>query len=117
MSPATAEIPEDYGRRLLPVLVDSFAVTDPDRPFASIPRSVSRIKDGFQDISYRVFARAVNRAAWWLIESLGKAGPGFPTVAYIGPHDLRYPILIFAAIKTGYKGCFLVNVDSLYLNC
>jgi hypothetical protein len=109
MSPATVELPEDCGQRLLPVLIDSLAITDPDRPFASIPRSDSRIEDGFQDISSRAFARAVNRAAWWLAESLGEAGPGFPTVTYIGPHDLRYPILILAAVKTSYKGYLLAK--------
>jgi hypothetical protein len=118
LSTTTTELPDDCGQRLFPVLVDSLATDHPDRPFASIPRSVVSVEDGFQDVDFRAFARAINRAAWWLRDALGDAGQDFPTVTYMGPHDLRYLILIFAAVKTEYKVLFSVEMPlSKYWNC
>ena len=97
----------DYGRRLLPSLIDEIAATDPDRVFLSIPRTAD-IQDGFQDISFQRLAKAIDRCAWWL-EQLLERGKGFPTVAYMGPHDARYLILTFACSKTGLK----VRCDSV----
>ena len=91
----------DYGRRLLPVLVDEISRDDPDRIFISLPLT-SNPEDGFRDISYRSFANAINRAAWWLESKLGK-GQNFETLAYTAPSDIRYPIIAYAAIKAGYK--------------
>lgn len=87
----------NYGKRLLPALVDEIAATDPERTFASIPKS-SDIGDGFLDVSYCKFARAVNRCAWWLTKELGEhVEPKI--VLYMGPLDLRYLIIILAAAK------------------
>ena len=91
----------DFGRRLLPALVDEIATIDPERTFVHIPRS-TRAQDGFQDISYRAFARAVDNCSWWIEQNLGRAR-GFPTIAYMGPQDIRYLVLILACNKTGYK--------------
>jgi len=74
---------EDYGRRLLPVLLDGLARTAPSRIFASIPTSQS-YSTGLKDISMASIARAVDRISWWLDEQLGSA-VGFPTIAYLGP--------------------------------
>ena len=92
--------PPNCGKRLLPTLVDEIAVTDPGRTFASIPKS-SDLVDGFMDISYRKFARAVNRCAWWLTKELGEHTEPKP-VLYLGPLDLRYLIIILAAAKAGH---------------
>lgn len=91
----------DYGRRLLPVLVDELSRDDPERPFVSLPRS-SDPEDGFEDVTYRIFANAINRAAWWLETKLGK-GQNFEVLAYTGPSDIRYPIIAYATVKVGYK--------------
>ncbi len=91
----------DYGRRLLPVLVDEIARNDPQRPFVSLPRS-SNPEDGFEDVTYHSFANAINRAAWWLETKLGKS-QNFEVLAYTGPSDIRYPIIAYAAVKAGYK--------------
>jgi thioester reductase-like protein len=88
-------------QRLLPSLVDEIAQSDPHRVLYSIPKSKD-ISDGFQDIDAATFARAVDRCSWYLEENLGR-GHGFPTLTYMGPQDLVYPILILACIKTGYK--------------
>ena len=93
--------PRNCGRRLLPSLVDDIALTDARRTFVSVPRSAD-LHDGFKDINYSTFATAVNRCAWWIEKELGKSET-FETIGYLGPLDLRYPILLLAAIKTGYK--------------
>lgn len=88
------------GQRLLPSYLDEIARSDPSRILYSITKTKDPA-DGFHDISARVFARAVNRCAWYLEETLGK-GRGFPRLLYIGPQDIVYGILILASIKTGY---------------
>ena len=91
-----------YGRRLLPVLVDELAATEPDRVFISVPYS-KNVEDGFHDIDFRAFARAVNRCSWWIRETFGEPMSTFPTISYFGPHDARYLMLILACNKVGYK--------------
>ena len=90
-----------YGRRLFPILIDEIARDSPTKPFVAIPKS-SNPKDGFFDISYHLFAGAINKCAWWIEKELGRSRD-FGTVAYMGPLDLLYPILIFATVKAGYK--------------
>ncbi|CAN8104059.1 unnamed protein product [Discula destructiva] len=90
----------DVGQRLLPSYLDEIALSDPRRILYSIAKTRDPA-DGFQDISAGVFARAVNRCAWYLEEKLGK-GKDFPKLLYIGPQDLVYGILTLASIKTGY---------------
>jgi hypothetical protein len=89
-----------YGKRLIPVTVDQIAHLTPNKTLACIPFTYD-LKDGFRDVSFGDFARAVDRTAWWLESSLGKSTT-FTTLAYIGPSDLRYFILIIAACKVGY---------------
>ncbi|MCJ1242991.1 hypothetical protein MMC30_000187 [Trapelia coarctata] len=90
-----------YGKRLLPVLLDDLARNAPSRIYASIPTSQS-YSTGLRDVSMAAFARAVDRVSWWMEEQLGSA-VDFPTIAYLGPTDIRYSILVIAAIKTQYK--------------
>ena len=88
------------GKRLLAVCIDHCAEKNPNRVWASIPRS-ERLVDGYKDITYRQFADAIDRASWWLESVLGKGVGNFETFAYSGPKDLRYPVLAMAAIKVG----------------
>ena len=101
---------EDYGRRLIPNIVDQRARSDPQRAVYSIPVSSTDVTRDFKDISARgavysvpvssndvsrgftdisacVFANAVNRIAWWLESELGK-GSSFQAIGYIGPRML-----------------------------
>ena len=73
----------EYGKRLLPNLVDDYARTDPDHVFAIVPKS-SSFEDGFQDITIRTFARAVSEVAH-RIDSVAGKSTKFDTIAYIGP--------------------------------
>ena len=104
MEPQHHSIPENAGERLMTAIIDDVSKSDPQRCFMSIPRS-SDLKDGLRDISYAVIARAIDRCAWWMESLLGR-GVDFPTIAtYLNPMDFRHVILIFGAIKAGYKAC------------
>lgn len=87
--------------RLLPQIVDDLARDEPSRIFTAIPRT-NDISDGLRDVTALEFATAVNRAAWFLEKVLGRSN-SVETLTYIGPSDLRYPILSLAAPKAGYK--------------
>src|SRR6187402_1666980 len=90
-----------YGRRLVPVTIDEIAHETPDRVFTLIPRS-SNLQDGYMNVTYGVFARAVDRASAWLEVTFGRS-ESFETLAYIGPFDLRYYIVVLGATKVGFK--------------
>lgn len=87
---------------LLPNLVDQKASSCPETVLAEYPESADTYKNGYRAITYWQFANAINGAAWWLEKTLGH-GQDFETLAYIGPNDVRYQILLVAAIKVGYK--------------
>ena len=95
-----ASPPPKCGERLLSVLIDELAKEDPERPLVSVARGESA-SDGFEDVSIKTFARAVNRCAWWLEEHIGRSEDDAP-IFYIGPSDILYLIILFAAAKTGH---------------
>ena len=101
------EPPENCGRRLIPHLVDVIAYSEPQRPFVSVPRS-SNLQEGYQDVSYSAFAKAVNRFSWWIEKELGQGQPP-KTIFYLGPLDLRYLIILLAAAKTGHVVSILAS--------
>lgn len=90
----------DFGKRLLPHVLDHHAQTDAGRVYASIPRS-TELSEGFQDVTMAAMANMTNRMSWWLDETLGSTES--TTIAYIGSADLRYAIIFLAAIKCGHK--------------
>lgn len=101
----------ERGKRLLPHLVEQLADEDPNGTWISIPEDNDPSK-GFQDVTYKQLALAVDRAAWWISEHID--GGGAQTLAYIGPSDARYLILILAAVKAGHRLLMLSprNTDS-----
>lgn len=99
MSKFQADMPP--GRRLLLPLLERIAQTDPERVYASIPKT-NYLKDGYTDVTYHELARAVHRAAGWLEDTFGRSST-FETLAYIGLSDIRYFILVLAAPYVGYK--------------
>jgi acyl-CoA synthetase (AMP-forming)/AMP-acid ligase II len=102
----TKQTPE-YGKRLFVHIVDERAQREPDREWVSIPKSSSP-KDGWKKITYKQAANAINRVAHKLVSSTGLPGKGeFPTVAYIGPNDIRYLVFALGAVKAGYKALFI----------
>lgn len=92
---------EDAGRRLLPHVVDEMSETEPDHILYEFPTN-NDVTLPFTKVTARDYANAINRAAWWIDDALGK-GVNFPTIGYTGPQDLRYFIFVIAAVKAGYK--------------
>lgn len=90
----------DHGRTLLSTVIDQRAEANHQRPFASIPIS-NDVHNGFKDISYKIFANAINRCALWIKQQLGLSSD-FETLVYLGANDLRYLLLCMAAVKTGH---------------
>lgn len=83
-------------------IIDDRACSDPQKIFMSIPAGDS-VTDGQRDISYANMAQAINRCAWWIVDTLGK-GVDFPSIAtYMSPMDFRHVVLIFGSIKAGYQ--------------
>lgn len=96
-----------YGKRLLVNIIDERARNEPDREWVSIPNS-SDPKDGWRIITYKHAANAIDCVAHKLVESTGRPADGeFPTVAYIGPSDVRYLVFVFGAVKAGYQALFV----------
>ncbi|KAI9871438.1 MAG: hypothetical protein M1830_002911 [Pleopsidium flavum] len=78
----------EYGRRLIPVIIDEVTRDSPDKIYAAILGLLS-----------------LGRVSFWLDSQFGKIGTS-ETFAYAGPKDLRYTILIVAAIKSGHTVAF-----------
>ncbi|KAI0467693.1 hypothetical protein F4859DRAFT_517855 [Xylaria cf. heliscus] len=98
---------KEYGRRLLPHVVDEIAATEPERECFSVPRS-SNPKDGWKPVTFKQYANAINHVAQRIIYNCGLPPANtFPTIAYIGPNDARYIVLMLAAVKAGYKALFI----------
>ncbi|PYH90579.1 AMP dependent ligase/synthetase [Aspergillus ellipticus CBS 707.79] len=96
---------EFRGQRLLPDIVDYYAHEETDRVFAAVPRS-GNAAEGFEDVNMRAMATAVDHAAWWIdraFEGVSKKS----TLAYVGPSDLRYPIVLLAFMKCGWNAMFI----------
>ncbi|KAI1166564.1 hypothetical protein F5B18DRAFT_54086 [Nemania serpens] len=87
--------------RLLPSLLDDLARSDPSRILYSFAKTKNP-GDGFSDVCAADFARAVDRCAWFIDQTLSP-GKDLPTLVYLGPQDLNYAIVVLASIKTGYK--------------
>ncbi|KAL1967402.1 hypothetical protein VTN77DRAFT_3187 [Rasamsonia byssochlamydoides] len=95
-------------QRLIPSIIDHHASEEPDKIYASIPRDNDDLSQGFRDITYRQLRKAVDKAAFWLKSEIGDATQqgDFEPFAYYGSRDLRYTILLVAAIKIGRKVLF-----------
>ncbi|KAI1505652.1 acetyl-CoA synthetase-like protein [Biscogniauxia marginata] len=92
---------QPYGRRLLPLVLDELAESNPNRLFAAIPKTAN-VTDGFRDITVADLAHCVNFMAQWIEDRFSRSD-NFETISYIGISDLRGPILFQAAVKCGYK--------------
>lgn len=108
------KLPE-YGRRLIVNVVDDYAQNEPDRVFAYSPIS-SEPKEGWRPITYKQLSNAVNYLAHEIVQRVGEKTSqenDFPTMAYIGPNDVRYAIFMLACIKAHHKAFFISPRNSL----
>jgi hypothetical protein len=95
------EVSKDFGKRLLPQVVDLFARYEPHRVYASLPKSQLDLSAGFQDVTMAKLASIVNSMSWEMERTRGQGK--LDTIAYIGPADLRYAVIFLAGVKCGYK--------------
>ncbi|KAL5398579.1 hypothetical protein PMIN04_002250 [Paraphaeosphaeria minitans] len=100
-----------YGKRLMPVMVDEIAAETPDRVCFSIPRTID-LKAGFHDITFQTFANAINKTATFIEREIGRSSM-FETVMYMGLQDVRHFIVLFALMKTGHKVLFSSHRNSV----
>lgn len=106
----------NYGRRLIPQILDELAATEPDRTVLSIA-AFSESSHSFQRINAGAFAKAVDKTAWWL-ESLVGISAKIRPVGYIGPHDVRHILLTYACVKIGCAvSCGIVSSDLTDICC
>ena len=88
-------------------------MSDPTRPFAYTPCSEDS-EQGWKAISYRELATAIDHFAYWLRARAERPSlSDYPTLAYIGPSDIRYIIVMFGCIKAGWKAFFPSPRNSL----
>lgn len=96
-----------YGKRLIPNIIDDLARRDPHQEAFQVPNT-SDPQDGWKIVTWKEYANAINHVARRIVEISGQPKDGtFPTIAYIGPNDARYVVMMVAAIKAGYKALFV----------
>lgn len=102
-------------KQLLPNIIDGMAKTRPWALYAETPRSLTTYDAGYRKVTYCALANAINGVAWLLERKLGR-GKAYETLAYIGPNDLGYVVMILGAVKAGYKvrKCEEGNVTGLF---
>jgi hypothetical protein len=98
---ANIDSPFAFGNRLLAQTLNDLAVLQPERIYASIPKSVN-LSDGFLDVSFRDMERMVSALERW-IEHTWRKSSSFETIAYFGISDLRSVVVFFAAVNSGYR--------------
>ncbi|KAF3069989.1 Iterative polyketide synthase CazM [Trichoderma lentiforme] len=98
---------ETQETRSLINIIDDDAAKEPNRPFIFIPRS-NQPQDGWEPVTYGQMANAVNHVAHTIKEMAANdiQEDNFPTIAYIGPNDVRYIIIMLACIKAKCKAFF-----------
>jgi hypothetical protein len=99
-------LPPSDSNQLLPTILDNRARTNPHGIWAKFPVSPTTYGSGFRSATHLEVANAINKVAWLLDEHFGK-GKDFETLAYLGPNDLRYTIVVVAGIKAGYKASYM----------
>lgn len=93
---------QSNSRQLLPNVLKARAQQNPGGAWAQFPISEHTYADGLGTATNRQVFNAVNKVAWFLQKNLGPAS-NFETIAYLGPFDPRYFIVVIAGIKVGYK--------------
>jgi len=90
-----------WKNELLPNIVDHLSRETPQALYDEYPISPLSYDAGYHKIAYCDLANAVNGAASWLSQTLGTS-KRHEVLAYVGPNDLRYIVLVLAAVKAGY---------------
>ncbi|PHH73465.1 hypothetical protein CDD82_5464 [Ophiocordyceps australis] len=105
--------PPRHGRRLAVSVIDETAAKEPNRPFVYTPCGTTP-EEGWKAVSFSVVANAINAMAWVIADKIkANSTEPIPTLAYIGPDDFRYAIMMLACIKAGCKALFISPRNSL----
>lgn len=80
----------DYGRRLIPQILDEVARTDPNRIIYSVAEFTNGLR-GLRHISAKQFSKAVDKTAWWLQSQAGVSEKVRP-LGYIGPREFGHEL-------------------------
>lgn len=87
--------------RLLIDAIESQIKSKPDSPYLLYANSSSWEQEGgYRNITWKQFGEAIDKVAFWLDQHLPWTGQGPQTIAYIGPNDPRYFVIIAAAVKS-----------------
>ncbi|KAI6277870.1 hypothetical protein MCOR14_004263 [Pyricularia oryzae] len=105
----------EMDQTLLPDRLEQLAAQEPDRIWVSYAVSQDVARDGFRNLTLAQYARAVDRLAWHIESTMGRSST-FSTFLYFGLTDVRYAIVLLAAIKTGHKVLFCSHFNSTYFN-
>ncbi|KAK2683879.1 AMP-dependent synthetase/ligase [Fusarium oxysporum f. sp. vasinfectum] len=93
--------------RVLIDLIHEIATNDPDRAFTYTPSS-SDPQDGWKPVTHLQLANSVDHLAHDISKTVSKTSDDeVPTVAYIGPSDFRYTVILLASVKAGCKVLFI----------
>ncbi|KAI1324526.1 putative NRPS-like enzyme [Xylariaceae sp. FL0255] len=83
-------------------MVDDLARNKPDKVFGCWHNQDESLPAASQAINYSQLANIVNQLSWWLLDQLGQSRQN-EVLTYVGPNDVRFPALVLASIKTGFK--------------
>ena len=83
-------------------LVDDLATAVPHNVWVKEPVTSKEGLMVWLDITWLQLRRAVDSMARWVEDEFG-LGSGDEPLAYVGVNDIRYPIVVMAALKSGYK--------------
>lgn len=99
MEPSNTTPPVDYGRRIVPRLVDEMTHSDSQRPFVSVAKYM-HLEEGYEDVTCSKFATLATAANGDLRATWGRGKSD--TLLYLGPLEIRYLLIVLAATKTGH---------------
>ncbi|RGP69682.1 hypothetical protein FSPOR_4494 [Fusarium sporotrichioides] len=108
-APGGASTKQPHGENsVLIKLIEKIATEDPERPFLFVPSS-DNAEDGWEPVTFLQLNNAIDYLAHSLSNTITRSldDEEFPTIAYIGPNDMRYTIILFACIKVGFKALFI----------
>jgi acyl-CoA synthetase (AMP-forming)/AMP-acid ligase II len=99
--------------RLLPHVVDDIAASEPSRPYIYQPKS-SNPEDGWVPVTFKELANAIDHVAHIIAETVKKDSTNeFPTLAYVGPSDVRYTVVVLASVKAGCQALLISPRNSI----
>ncbi|GAM35598.1 hypothetical protein TCE0_017f04050 [Talaromyces pinophilus] len=100
---------------LLPTIVDQLARDQPNGLWGEYPKSKTTLGDGYEELTYKQFANAVNGVAHQIEKQIGRRDTREP-LAYIAANDPRCSIALIAAMKVGCNLFLLSERNSVAAN-